>query len=181
MPQTLLALAAVATFGVVAFNQQRADADVETKAISLAADLAAADLAEERMAEILLAHAWDEEDTGSAGPPALRTQVPMSGIGPDNNANGHETDPSLFDDIDDFDGLVTAHDRLAGTGTLAFRDSVRVVFVRLNDPDGSPWPTPTLVKRVEVFVDEVGARGRRGATVRLRRVATSADHDPHRR
>lgn len=181
MPQTLLALAAVATFGVVAFNQQRADADVETKAISLAADLAAADLAEERMAEILLAHAWDEEDTRAAGPPALRTTKPMSGIGPDNNADGHETDPSLYDDIDDFDRLATVHDRPAGTGTLTFQDSVSVVYVDPDDPDGPRSLGPTLVKRVEVFVDEVGARGRRGATVRLRRVASAADHDPHRR
>ena len=178
MPQTLLALAAICLFGVVAFNQQQADADVETDAISLAADLAAADLAEERMAEILLAYAWDEEDTGWT---VLRTAPPASGIGPDHNADGNETDPSLFDDVDDFDGLVTTHDRPAGTGTLAFEATVRVGFVDPAAPDGPPSPTPTLAKRVEVSVAEVGARGRRGATVQLRRVATSADHDPHRR
>ena len=179
MPQTLLALAAVVVFSLVAFNQQRADNDVETDAISLAADLAAADLAEERMAEVLLAHAWDEEDTGWT---VLRTAPPSSGIGPDNNADGNETGPADFDDIDDFDGLMTTYDRPAGTGTLAFRDSVSVVFVDPAAPDSeTPSPTPTLAKRVEVFVAEVGAQGRRGATVRLRRVATSADHAPHRR
>lgn len=178
MPQTLLALAAALSFAYFALGRHQADHDVETKAIALEADLAAANVAQERMAEILLSYAWDEEDTNRNG---VRVAPPASTLGPDHNGNGNETSPALYDDIDDFHGTARTRQAQAASGTLTFRDSVAVRYVHPTDPDGPAATSPTLAKRVEVFVAEVDARGRRGATVHLRRVTGSAEHAPHRR
>ena len=173
MPQTLLALAAVVAFATYALGRHRTDNDVEIQSIVSEAELAASDLAETRMAEVLQL-AWDEADIGSHSPRSAPVPGPAR-LGPD----GSEA-YGAYDDIDDHaDGQTRTASAPAGVdGHLEFGVSVDVVYVDPSDP-GTESSDPTLAKLITVSIDEVGVSGRRAARVRLQRVVTPVGHAVH--
>ena len=181
MYQTLFALAAVVAFAYYAQGRQRTDNDVERNAIAIEADLAAADLAEARMAEVYDL-AWDEEDTGEESKPKRSVRaVPGSGIGPDFNAYGDETSPDLYDDLDDVHRDSTREAVEVGAGALHYTVVTTVGYANEAQPSqDSPGNLPTRAKWVRVRVREVlpegGVTGRPPVDVRLRKVLTRVDH-----
>ena len=169
MYQTLLALAALLAFAYFAAGRHQTDNDVERRAVMAAADLAASDVAEARMAEIGGDDdlAWDERHTEGA---PVRNEVGSTPLGPDDNVYGDETSGAPFDDIDDAHGSEQTRAVAAGAGTLEFvvRDSVFYLAETLDARSA----VPTRVKQVQVSVVEVGALGRPPATATLRRAVT---------
>ena len=176
MYQTLFALAAVLAFAYYAVGRQQTDNDVERRAIAAELDLAAADVAEARMAEVY-ALAWDEEDVDRRDPKSLRGAPPASGIGPDNDPDDdpRETSPAFYDDIDDLDRSSSTETVAIGEGEVQFRVSTRVGFAPDDQPSDST-SAATRTKWVRVVVTEVGERGRRPARVELRNALTRVGH-----
>lgn len=168
MQQTLLALAAVLTFSTYALTRHHTDRDVTRQAMGAEAELAAADIARARLAQIER-YAFDEEDVDRTG---IRRAAPSSEIGPD----GGEEAPIAYDDVDDWDGHTETVAYALGVDSLHFDLAVSVRYVVPTSPS-TPSATPTLAKEVTVRVDEVvtGARaGRQAVQTTLRRLVTPA-------
>lgn len=169
MQQTLLALSAVLAFSLYALGRHTSDNRVEQRAISVEVELAAAELAETRMAQ-LLDLAWDEEDVGTS---RLRRNAPASAIGPD----PAET-PATFDDLDDFHGITESHAVQTGAGALGFTVRITARYVREQTVGGeralAEAASPTLAKEVCLRVDEAASRplGRAPAVAKVCRVVT---------
>lgn len=167
MQQTLLALSAILVFSVYALGRHRTDNDVERRAVGIEVELAATDVARARLAAIERL-AFDEDDVAQTG---VRRLAPTSGLGPD----AGEGSPGTYDDVDDWDGAVDTVAVDLGAGSLRFAVAVEVDYVDLAAPD-SVVATPTLAKRVRVWVEEAaGAETDRApAQVDLRRIVTPA-------
>ncbi len=168
MQQTILALAAILAFSTYALTRHRADQEVELHAMGAEAELAAADIARTRMAQ-LERYAFDEDDVDRTG---VRQSAPTSGIGPDLG----EVAPIAFDDVDDWDDYTETVPYALGVDSLHFTIAVHVQYVVPNAPSTSS-ATPTLAKEVVVRVDELGVNarsGRRAAEATLRRLVTPA-------
>lgn len=167
MPQTLLAIAALFCFGLLALGRQRHDNDLTRHTIAMEAELAAVDAATARMTAIERL-AFDEEDIDRTG---IRTQPSSTPLGPD----GGETTPTDFDDVDDWTGSDTTTDVPVGAGSLRFRTTVSVRYVDNLAPT-TPSASATLTKEIRVSVVEVpeGPMDRTPAEASLRRVVTPA-------
>ena len=147
MPQTLLALAAVLIFSVFALSQHEAKADGEADAIRSEVEIAAAQLARERLADVL-ARRFDEAD--QAGGRVRVRPDGLSAIGADADDGATEAD---FDDVDDFHGRPARAQTMDWMGgTLAFTDSVSVRYVAYSGTALVASAAPTLMKEVTVTV-----------------------------
>ncbi|WP_420456610.1 hypothetical protein [Rubrivirga sp.] len=174
MPQTLLAVAALFCFGLLAFGKQRHEHDVARHTIAIEAELAAADVARARMARVSQL-AFDEEDVVEdvAGRTGIRVEPSDSPLGSD----AGEAGPDTFDDVDDWDDHTAVEAVPVGRGELQFRAAVRVRYVEDLAPE-TPAAGPTLTKEIEVSVVETSPpAGRVPATATLRRVVTPARVD----
>ena len=167
MQQTILALAAILSFTYLALGRQRHDNDVERRAMEVEAELAATDVAQAQMGAMERL-AFDEDDTGQTG---VRTVPSSAPIGPD----AGETDPSSYDDGDDWDGHDGTVSVPVGRDSLRFRLRVSVRYVQNLQPE-SPAAAPTLTKELFVRADEIppAATDRPPAQAHLRRVVTPA-------
>ena len=153
MPQTLLALAAVLLFSVFALSQHGAKADGEAFAVTSEVELAAGQLARDRLATVL-ARRFDEASPESGV--RIGTRGLSATLGPDGEAAEGD-----YDDVDDFHGRPARRsDRRWMDGTLAFTDSVAVRYVDALTLAESA--RPTLAKEVTVYVRAV-AQGWTGA------------------
>ncbi|NNF59531.1 MAG: hypothetical protein HKN04_14945 [Rhodothermaceae bacterium] len=148
MQQTILALAAILAFSMFALNQHRATADVEHTANVSELELAATDVARQRLLEIA-GFAFDDADVGRSG---LRTDetglTPAANFGLGGDAG--EDASSLPDDLDDFHGIT---DSVAvnwhGTDVqVLVASSVR--YVQMDAPDRAA-ASATLAKEITVL------------------------------
>lgn len=172
MPQTFLALAALAIFTLFAFGRLQGDDALARRAINEDIERALEEAARGRMAEIAET-AFDEADVDARE--GIRTVPSGLPLGPDDG----ETTVDAFDDVDDFHGLnqvLGGPERrtvLVGSGVVDFDLTVQVRFV---DPSNANAPSaaPTLAKEVAVFAMEVttGATGRPPVQATFRRVFT---------
>jgi len=165
MQQTLLAVAAVAAFAYLALGSQRSDHALEQRGTTAAVEIAAVDLARDRM-DVLMGMAFDEGDVETG---ALRGTPSPHTIGPDAGEGGAST----YDDLDDWNGYDEAATAAVGRGTLPFRERVTVRYV-LDDVPAAPSADATLTKEVIVTIEQVvgGAATGRPAQASLRRVIT---------
>ena len=148
MQQTILALAAILAFSVFALNQHRATADVEHTANASELELAATDVARQRLLEIA-GFAFDDADVGRSGLRMDATDLtpPTNfGLGGDTGENA----TSLPDDLDDFHGAVdTVAVNWHGTDVqVLVTSSVR--YVQMDAPD-QPAASATLAKEITVL------------------------------
>ncbi len=176
MPQTLLAVAAIFCFGILAFGRQHHENDLARHAVAVEAELAAVDVARARMTRVERM-AFDEEDVVGAG--AGRTGIRVHPSDLPLGADG-EAGPDTFDDVDDWDGHSAIETVSVGMGSLRFQTAVRVRYVENLSPETpAPPGEATLTKEIRVAVVEVpgGPIGRVPATVTLRRVVTPASLD----
>jgi hypothetical protein len=167
MPQTLLAIAAIFCFGLLALGRQRHDNDLTRHTIAMEAELAATDLATARLNRIERL-AFDEDDVDHQG---IRTQPPTTTLGPD----AGETGPDTFDDVDDWSGHDVVEETPVGSGTLRFRTAVSVRYMQ-NLAPSQPASAPTLTKEIRVTTIEQPetALGRPPAQATLWHVVTPA-------
>ncbi len=181
MPQTLLALCAILVFAIYSLNSTRNEAASERRSVTFGAEEAAATTARARLAAAERL-AFDEEDVGRTDR-GIRILPPASLVGPD----AGETDATMFDDLDDFDGLTETRTTLAGSDressgrTLDFAVTYRVRYV--NPATLAAAGGPTLAKEVSIHVEEVttGRTGRPAVVVDLRKVFTPAAMTSQRR
>jgi|GEM_PF-2159912 len=172
MPQTFLALGAIAIFTLFAFGQWQSDDALARRAMNEEIERGLEEAARVRMAEIA-ATAFDEADVD--GPGGIRTAPSGLPLGPDDG----ETTVEAFDDIDDFHGLndvLGGPERrsvLVGNEVVDFDLTVQVRFVDPSDAN-APSVVPTLAKEVAVFAMEVttGATARPPVQATFRRVFT---------
>lgn len=175
MQQTILALCAILVFSIFALSRHRADAAVERTAITGEYELAATDLAKERI-ETVTYFAFDESDVNGTG---IRTSVlGLSTPGTDlGETSGDET---TYDDIDDFHGApARSVSRLWNGQQLQFTDSVAVRYVNPGAADLDavlPLGARTLAKEVTVTVraSRVGFVGTPPVVAELRQMVTPA-------
>lgn len=166
MQQTLLALAAIIAFSSYALTRHHTDNDTERRAVGIATEQAATDVARSRMA-LLDVYAFDEDDIDRKG---IRQSPPSGHLGPD----AGESTPASYDDVDDWDGHEETLPYATTQGELQLHLSIDVRYVRPTDPN-TPSSTPTLAKEVLVHVTEVSPPADRAAVqVVLRRVVTPA-------
>lgn len=167
MPQTLLAIAAIFCFALLALGQQRHDHDLTRHSVAMEAELVAVDVARAQMTRIERL-AFDEDDVGRQG---IRTQPPPTAIGPDDAESG----PATFDDVDDWNGFTEQVAMPVGMGTLRFQTVVSVRYMD-NLAPSTPSATATLTKEIRVMVVEVqvGPSDRPPVQASLRRVVTPA-------
>ena len=146
MPQVLLAVCAILVFSFFALSQHRANKHIEEIAIASEIELAATDAARDKLTDIT-SYPFDEDDIGRTG---LRTDpAGLSAIGPD----AGETDQSLFDDMDDFDGFLDSLS-VEWYGTpLQFVITADVRYVDPFQPDVGV-AGPSLAKEIAVTVME---------------------------
>ena len=163
MPQTLLALCAIMAFAYFALGSQRHDSDVDRRAIANEIELAATDVAWARITA-LERLAFDEEaaETGR-----VRITPSTAPLGPE------EGSTMLYDDVDDWNGVVETQSVAVGSGTLDFEVEIEVGYVQDLAP-AQPSALPTLTKdlRVTVVEQQTGPSDRVPATVTLRRIVT---------
>ncbi len=168
MPQTLLAIAAILAFSLFAINQHKANADLEQTAIASEIELAATDVARDRLVTIT-SLVYDEADIGRTE--LRRDETGLSAVGPD----AGESSMNLFDDLDDFHGFIdTLSVDWHGT-PLSFAVTASIRYVEPNQPDVTSG-TPTLAKEVAVSVAEIRADNaeRAGVFATLIHVVTPA-------
>ena len=163
MPQSLLALLALAVAAFLTFNQQRLTIRAQTNVITDEVELAAAGLASEVMA-FIEARSFDEASTPEKIHAALAVPSVASdftwaagfgaiGYGPLGCDLLHPADTPECDDVDDLAGLdwQTVTLDLAHGRTLDFDVRVNVYYV--SDPESmTVAPGRTLHKRVNIDV-----------------------------
>jgi hypothetical protein len=178
MPQTFLALVAVFILSTYALGQVRNSTAVARNAVQREVELAAADLARTRLANITERY-FDEADNGRT---SLRFSTigltPLSDLGPDPG----ETAASTFDDVDDFhvaDGSSVADSIEWDGGVLHFDVTTSVRYVDPANPEVAAG-APTLAKEIVVTVAErtSGALGRRPVSGRLSAVVSAVAQRP---
>jgi hypothetical protein len=177
MQQTILALAALLAFSVYMLSRHGVEADSERIAISAEIEMAATDIATERLSEVL-ASAFDEADIDRES--NRSTTDGLSTIG---TADADEPDESAFDDVDDYHGRTRPVLRRWQGGDLVFTDSVSVRYVDPANLEGSlPAGTTSLAKEVTVtvFAAPAGFVGRSPIGARLRQIATPASQAAYR-
>jgi hypothetical protein len=153
MTQTLAVLASLLVLSSYALGQHRHTAALDRGAEQREVELAATDLARAWLARAV-ERAFDEADVGENG---LRfTTAGLTApeaLGPEPG----ETDPALYDDIDDFHHPLPSADSVAWDGGfLPFDVTVTVRYVDPADPD-APTSAASLAKEVAVAVRERAA------------------------
>lgn len=169
MPQTLLAVCAIAIFAFYTLNSARDDASMEMRSVTAEVEQAAASVAHERLASAERV-AFDEQDVGRGR--GIRLVPPTSIQGPD----GGEIDAAMYDDLDDFGGHseVRAVDA-TGPGMIGLDVEYTVRYVVPTTLATAPGAT--LAKELRVTVREQAGpntRGRPPVEVVLRKVFTPA-------
>lgn len=157
MPQSLLALLALALASLIGFNQQRLTQKAYKNTIRDEVHLAASGTAQHVM-ELIAARSYDEVSTpdkiyqAGAVPygAALFSRLDQFGGGADCDLMQPSLTPGC-DDLDDLDGIrdAPAYARLSDGRRLDFSVDVDVTYV---DDPGSQTPSisPTLHKRVDL-------------------------------
>ena len=171
MQQTILALAALLAFSIYMLTRHSTEAEFERIAITAEMEMAATDIATERLSEVL-ASAFDEADLEREG-----TRSTTEGLSTIGTSDAGETTESAFDDLDDYHTVSRSVQRPWQGGNLVFTDSVSVRYVDPADPM-SPLAanTKTLAKEVTitVFAAPVGFTGTPPIGAQLRQIATPA-------
>lgn len=178
MPQTLLALLALALAGLLTFNQQRLTVRSQTNMVSNEVELAAAGLASEVM-EFIGARSFDERST----PERIADALGVVPDGPDAFTNassfGYSGDCDLLqpsntpscDDIDDLDdlGWTPVYVTLAHGRTLDFEIKTDVYYV--DSPSSmTPSSSRTRHKRVDMNLRSDYATAGEDGILRVTRV-----------
>lgn len=148
MPQTLLAIAAILAFSLFAIGQHKANAELEQTAMASEIELAATDVARDRLVAIA-SLVYDEADIGRTD--LRRDATGLSAIGPD----AGESTIDLFDDLDDFHGFVDTLSVDWHGAPLSFAVTANIRYVDANQPDVTSG-VPTLAKEIAVSVAEIG-------------------------
>ncbi len=143
MPQSLVAVVAMALASLVAFQQHRSVLEQRMNAVRSALSVGATAVASDKLEEVG-AKAFDEATRlGTIDNVADLTDF-VSGA-------GQLAESAAFDDIDDFDGIVTSEIRTVKGKDLVFTARTEVSYV--SDVDGqSEVGYPTKLKKVTVFV-----------------------------
>ena len=172
MQQTLLALAALLAFSLYALARHQDADEVERNAISTEMSHAASELSRNILMGIE-GLAYDEQSIGRTG---MTRATPLAALG----AEMDETNRSMFDDIDDYNGATWQAAVPRGADSLRFDVAVTVGFVQDANAD-LPSTSPTFSKEVRVHVQERIPQGamRPRATASLRRVLTAAGQSMH--
>jgi hypothetical protein len=173
-----LALIALFVLSTYSLGQLHSSASVARNSVQRETELAAADLARARLADIT-ERGFDEADAGRT---SLRfTTAGLTGpadLGPD----ADEAVAALFDDVDDFhraDGS-TEIDSVARDGGMMYFDvTTSVRYVDPSDP-ATAAGSPTRAKEIVVTVAErfSGALGRRPVVARLAGVVSAVAQRP---
>lgn len=177
MQQTILALAALLAFSIYMLTRHNVEAEFERVAITAEMELAATDIATQRLSEVL-ANAFDEADIGREG-----TRSTTDGLSVIGTADADELTEAAFDDVDDYHTVSRAVTRPWHTDTLVFTDSVSVRYVNpANLSDTLAANTTALAKEITitVFAAPVGFIGTPGIGAQLRQVATPASQAAYR-
>ncbi|MEO0556580.1 MAG: hypothetical protein AAF170_00210 [Bacteroidota bacterium] len=177
MQQTILALAALLAFSIYMLTRHNVEAEFERVAITAEMELAATDIATQRLSEVL-ANAFDEVDIGREG-----TRSSAAGLSTIGTADPDEPDEGAFDDIDDYHTVTTSVTRPWEGEDLAFTDSVSVRYVDPANPDSTlSAGVQTIAKEVTitVFAAPVGFVGTPPIGARLRQVATPSTQAAYR-
>jgi hypothetical protein len=160
MPQTLLALLALALASIIAFNMQRLTQQSYRGALREEVQLAASGTAQHVM-EMVAARSFDESTTPrplfqAAAIPYVPAgfSLPANFAGDRGGAGCDLMDPGLTpdcDDVDDISGLTTSpvEARLSDGRILPYLAETRVFYVA-NPSDTTASAVPTLHKRVEL-------------------------------
>lgn len=131
-------------------SQHQANAELEQVAIASEIELAATDVARDRLVAIT-SQVYDEADVGSTD---LRRDIvgltPAAAFGPD----ASETAPSLYDDLDDYHNFLDTVSVAWHGSSLEFAVTAEIRYVNPNEPDISS-PSPSLAKEIAVRVTEI--------------------------
>ena len=165
MPQSILLVAAALILGTMGLTRHRAHVAAERAVVTREMESAALVVAE-RWAGQARARAFDEADVNA---PEARVRDDVAGLsavlGPDPGEVA--TDPSTFDDADDFHGFVTRDTVSLGTGDPV-RFDVRLAATYARRSDWSPLAARSTYKVVTVTVTEAAPnRGRSAASVAI--------------
>ncbi len=177
MHQTILALAALLTFSIYMLTRHNVEAEFERVAITAEMELAATDIATERLS-MVLASAFDDADIGRQG-----TRSTTAGLSTIGTADSDEPNEAAFDDVDDYHTLTRASQRSWQGGDLVFTDSVSVRYVDPANPDSTLTGGAMSIAKevtVTVFAAPVGFIGTRAIGARLRQVATPTSQSAYR-
>lgn len=177
MQQTILALAALLAFSIYMLTRHNVEAEFERVAITAEMELAATDIATQRLSEVLT-NAFDEADIGREG-----TRSSTAGLSTIGTADPDEPDEWAFDDVDDYHTFTRSVTRPWQGEDLVFTDSVSVRYVDPANPDSTLTAgTLSIAKEVTitVFAAPVGFIGTPPIGARLRQVATPATQSAYR-
>ena len=157
MQESIIALGALAIITLIAVNQQRNNMLAREQAYLLQMETIAADLGKKRLEEISSRTAFDETRVGATSLDIdVNTLTTAGNLGPETG----ESDPSTFDDFDDYHGYRETVRHSIENDTLGFVVSYAVRYINPANPTKAS-SSRTLTKELTVRVlsqDSLGSR-----------------------
>ena len=174
MQQTLFVLGSLLIIMVITINQQRSIFMFQRNAYIREIESAAADFAKRRLEQIPNTVTFDEARVGVVNFTTTTSDLTaVASLGPDGVED--PSDPSTFNDLDDFDGYSETIFHVVSQDTFRFQATYSVQYVDPSNPSNTV-ASPTLAKEIVATVISLNPIGAMTANVTFSKTMIAADY-----